>query len=81
LRGELSRGVFEGMRLPRWQLAVDGGGRVWYLLDEQPFGAGRGRRAGRVIIDQIYPHGTGEPPVPDREPSTGQRAIESADGG
>ena len=33
--GALSTGTRGGRRLPQWQIEVTGGGRVWYLLDEE----------------------------------------------
>jgi hypothetical protein len=35
LKGALSTGTYGGRSLPQWQLEVTGGGRIWYLLDEQ----------------------------------------------
>ncbi|MEV0054838.1 hypothetical protein ACWEV3_28730 [Saccharopolyspora sp. NPDC003752] len=35
LRGSLGSGAFEGRMLPRWQIEVTGGGRIWYLVDAQ----------------------------------------------
>ncbi|SFE12423.1 hypothetical protein SAMN04487819_10853 [Actinopolyspora alba] len=35
LKGTPRTGTFEGRELPAWQIEVTGGGRVWYLLDEQ----------------------------------------------
>jgi hypothetical protein len=34
LRGTLGTGEFKGRALERWQYEVTGGGRVWYLVDE-----------------------------------------------
>ena len=35
LKGNLAEGSHEGRSLPRWQIEVTGGGRIWYLLDEE----------------------------------------------
>lgn len=34
LKGELATGKHGGRELPLWQIEVTGGGRVWYLFDE-----------------------------------------------
>jgi hypothetical protein len=35
LKGGLSAGTHGGRTLPRWQIEVTGGDRVWYLLDTE----------------------------------------------
>lgn len=35
LKGTEAFGEFDGRRLPKWQYEVTGGGRIWYLLDEE----------------------------------------------
>lgn len=35
LKGGLAVGSQQGRTLPRWQIEVTGGGRIWYLLDEE----------------------------------------------
>lgn len=35
LKREYASGVYQGRELPQWQIEVTGGGRVWYLLDEE----------------------------------------------
>ncbi|MGW5703822.1 hypothetical protein [Amycolatopsis japonica] len=35
LKGTLSTGNASGRALPQWQIEVTGGGRIWYLLDEE----------------------------------------------
>jgi len=34
LRGALATGNLDGRRMERWQVEVTGGGRVWYLIDD-----------------------------------------------
>lgn len=34
LKADLAAGTHGGRELPQWQIEVTGGGRVWYLLDE-----------------------------------------------
>lgn len=34
LKGELGTGTFRGAACERWQYEVTGGGRLWYLIDE-----------------------------------------------
>jgi hypothetical protein len=34
LMGSLANGVHRGVTLPRWQIEVTGGGRIWYLVDQ-----------------------------------------------
>ena len=34
LKGTLSTGQFEGRWHPQWQIEVTGGGRIWYLPDD-----------------------------------------------
>lgn len=34
LHDELATGTMGGRHLPRWQIEVTGGGRIWYLVDE-----------------------------------------------
>jgi len=53
LAGPLGTGTFDGVSLPRWQFEVTAGGRLLYLVDDAPFGQGKKRRAGRVIIDVV----------------------------
>lgn len=35
LKYQLATVVHQGRELPQWQIEVTGGGRVWYLLDEE----------------------------------------------
>jgi hypothetical protein len=35
LKGPLAVVPYKGTDLPQWQIEVTGGGRVWYLLDEE----------------------------------------------
>lgn len=35
LKGRLGTDEFEGRPYPQWQIEVTGGGRIWYLLDEE----------------------------------------------
>ena len=35
LKGELATGTCGGRDLPQWQIEVTGGGRIWYLVDEE----------------------------------------------
>ncbi|WP_129843033.1 hypothetical protein [Streptomyces sp. RFCAC02] len=35
LRFDLASAVHQGRELPQWQLEVTGGGRVWYLFDQE----------------------------------------------
>jgi hypothetical protein len=49
----LASGTFKGKALPRWQLEVTGGGRIWYLIDDEER---------RVIL--VYA-GTGHPKATD----------------
>lgn len=34
LKGSLASGVWKGQHLERWQYEVTGGGRIWYLVDD-----------------------------------------------
>jgi hypothetical protein len=34
LRGNLATGILGGRRMDRWQIEVTGGGRAWYLVDD-----------------------------------------------
>ena len=34
LHDKLATGTMRGEALPQWQIEVTGGGRIWYLLDE-----------------------------------------------
>jgi hypothetical protein len=34
LRGSLARRKFGGSELEQWQIEVTGGGRIWYLVDD-----------------------------------------------
>jgi hypothetical protein len=34
LKGSFAYGTYGGRRLAQWQIEVTGGGRIWYLLDE-----------------------------------------------
>ncbi|NKQ57491.1 hypothetical protein HFP15_31970 [Amycolatopsis sp. K13G38] len=34
LKGSLATGTHRGRVLPRWQIEVTGGARIWYLVDE-----------------------------------------------
>lgn len=54
LAGEISRGIFEGEAYERRQIDITSGGRVWYFVDQTPFGSGQKKRNGRVIIDAIF---------------------------
>jgi len=33
LKGGYAEDVFDGRRMPQWQIEVTAGGRIWYLLD------------------------------------------------
>ncbi|MGW6915451.1 hypothetical protein ACWGB8_16770 [Kitasatospora sp. NPDC054939] len=35
LKGSLGTGTFKGHPLERWQYEVTGGGRIWYLIDDE----------------------------------------------
>lgn len=35
LKGSLATGGWKGQRLERWQYEVTGGGRIWYLIDDE----------------------------------------------
>lgn len=35
LKGSLASGVWKGQAHERWQYEVTGGGRVWYLIDDE----------------------------------------------
>lgn len=35
LKGPLATAVQGGKTLPQWQIEVTGGGRVWYVVDEE----------------------------------------------
>ena len=35
LRGGLATGCLDGRSMERWQIEVTGGGRVWYLVDDE----------------------------------------------
>lgn len=35
LKAEFATGVHQGRKLPQWQIEVLGGGRIWYLFDEE----------------------------------------------
>ncbi|MFI9385675.1 hypothetical protein [Kutzneria sp. NPDC052558] len=35
LKGKLGTAAFKGQELERWQYEVTGGGRIWYLIDDQ----------------------------------------------
>ncbi|WP_326560628.1 hypothetical protein [Micromonospora sp. NBC_01796] len=35
LKGSLASGVWKGQTHERWQYEVTGGGRVWYLIDDE----------------------------------------------
>lgn len=35
LKGSLASGVWKGQQLERWQYEVTGGGRIWYLIDDE----------------------------------------------
>ncbi|ELP66910.1 hypothetical protein STRTUCAR8_06200 [Streptomyces turgidiscabies Car8] len=35
LRFDLTYRDFRGERLPQWQIEVTGGGRIWYVIDEE----------------------------------------------
>ena len=50
----MSKGTFEGVAYERRQIDVTSGGRVWYFVDQTPFGSGQKKRIGRVIIDAVY---------------------------
>lgn len=34
LRGDLASRVIDGRELEQWQIEVTGGGRIWYLIDD-----------------------------------------------
>jgi hypothetical protein len=33
-QGDYATGLHRGVLLPQWQIEVTGGGRIWYLIDE-----------------------------------------------
>jgi hypothetical protein len=33
-KGDYATGLHRGVLLPQWQIEVTGGGRIWYLIDE-----------------------------------------------
>lgn len=35
LKHDLKFGTYQGKTYPQWQIEVTGGGRIWYLLDEE----------------------------------------------
>jgi hypothetical protein len=35
LKGELASGTWKGASLERWQYEVTGGGRIWYLVEDE----------------------------------------------
>jgi hypothetical protein len=35
LKGKLGTGTFDGREMPCWQYEVTGGGRIWYLVDDE----------------------------------------------
>lgn len=35
LKGSLAVGAWKGAQLERWQYEVTGGGRIWYLIDDE----------------------------------------------
>lgn len=35
LKGQLARGSWKGETLEQWQYEVTGGGRLWYLIDDE----------------------------------------------
>ncbi|WP_433869804.1 hypothetical protein [Saccharopolyspora sp. CA-218241] len=35
LKGPLGSRAFDGRELAMWQIEVTGGGRIWYVLDEE----------------------------------------------
>lgn len=35
LKGELGQGSWKGVACERWQYEVTGGGRLWYLIDDE----------------------------------------------
>ncbi|GAB4008582.1 hypothetical protein GCM10029992_65360 [Glycomyces albus] len=53
LKGDLGTGSWKGETCERWQYEVTGGGRLWYLIDEE-------RRA----VQLVYA-GTGHPRLTD----------------
>jgi hypothetical protein len=53
LKGVLQSGTFKGTMLERWQFEVTGGGRIWYLIDDE-------HRTAWIIYA-----GTGHPKVTD----------------
>lgn len=54
LQGSLGEASDDGRMLPRWQIDVTSGGRIFYLVDGTPHGQGQRRRAGRVIIVAVH---------------------------
>jgi len=53
LKGSLATGVWKGQLYERWQFEVTGGGRIWYLIDDD-------RRTAWIIYA-----GTGHPIATD----------------
>lgn len=70
LKGTTGVGTFEGATYARWQIDVTSGGRVWYFIDEQSYGSGKKRRAGRVVIDRVFP---GHPKSTEHKPAGKRR--------
>lgn len=53
LKGDLGRATWKGQPCERWQYEVTGGGRIWYLIDDEN---------GTVWLDYA---GTGHPKATD----------------
>lgn len=70
LEGAPGRAQWQGQAVRRWQIDVTSGGRIWYLVDEAPVGAGQRRRSGTVVIDQVH---FGHPKSTERRPGGKRR--------
>lgn len=70
LVGEAGRVTFEGVQYERRQIDVTGGARVWYFVDDRPFGVGQKRRLGKVVIDTVAP---GHPKETEKNPGGKRR--------
>ena len=70
LVGEIGRVTFNNREYVRRQIDVTGGGRIWYFVEEVPFGSGQKSRLGKVFIDTVA---FGHPKVSEKKPSGKRR--------
>lgn len=70
LKGVAGQGIYQSQSYVRWQIDVTSSGRVWYFVDAKPFGEGRKRRTGTVIVDQVHP---GHPKSTEVKPAMKRR--------